>query len=76
MFGIHRNGPCYKWIVLFKGQFYKGIIGNDHSCHGHFPIKIPLNNSMVKIYGSYNMATLYPSLCYNEVCYKGSAPYM
>ena len=56
MFGIHRNGLCYKWIVLFKGQFYKGSIGKLPFL-GHFP----------------NMTVLYPNLCYNEVCDKGTA---
>ena len=31
---------------------------------------------MVKTFGSYNMTLLlYPDPCYNEVCYKGTAPY-
>ena len=36
-------------------------------------------NSFVKFhgkkFGSHNMTVLYPNLCYNKVCYKGSALY-
>ena len=42
--------------------------------HGHFPII-----RFVKIHGkqfeSHNMAVLYQNVCYNEVCYKGTAMY-
>ena len=30
---------------------------------------------MVKQFGSHNMTVLYPNLCSNEVCYKGTALY-
>ena len=37
-------------------------------------------NSFVKLYGgkngSHNMTMLYPNLCYNEVCYKGTALFL
>ena len=44
-----------------KGQFYKRFI----------------SNSIVKFHGNkiweLNVIVLYPNLCYNEVCYKGTA---
>ena len=45
--------------------------------HGHNPI-IPLQNSMVKKFGSHNMTLLHVHriLCYNEVCYNGTALYV
>ena len=33
---------------------------------------IPLLNSMVEKFGSYNMNMLYPNPCYNDACYKGT----
>ena len=56
---------------VIKGQFYKGITGNDHGFHGHFSI-IPLLNSMLNN-GIHKMAMLYPNPCYNKVCYKRTA---
>ena len=26
VFRVHRNGPCYKWTMYIKEQFYKRII--------------------------------------------------
>ena len=55
---------------VIKGQFYKGIIGISF-----FPY-----NSFEKFHGkkigSHSMTVLYPNLCYNEVCYKGTALYL
>ena len=33
-------------------------------------------NSMVKKIWSYNMTLLYTNLCYNDVCFKGTALYL
>ena len=37
---------------------------------------IPLENSIVKKFGSHIMTVFCPNLCYNEVCYKGTAMYL
>ena len=37
---------------------------------------ILFGNSKLKISGSHKMTLLYPNLCYNEVCYKGTALYL
>ena len=59
---------CVISDLCYKGKFYRGII------HGHFSI-IPLQNAMVKQFGSHNMGMLYPILCYKEVFCKGIALY-
>ena len=41
----------------------------------HFPI-IPLENIMVKKLRSHNMNVLNSNLCYNKVCYKGTAQHL
>ena len=46
MFGVYRNGLCYKGIIL-QWNYRKMTI----SFHGHFPI-VSLNNSMVKRFWS------------------------
>ena len=35
-----------------------------------------MKNSMLKKFGSHNMTVLNPNLCYNDVCYKGTALYI
>ena len=37
---------------------------------------IPFGNSKLKISGSHEMTMLYSNLCYNEVCYIGTALYL
>ena len=56
------SGPCD-----VMEQFYKGIIGK-WPFYGHFAV-IPLK------FGKNIMSVLYPNLCYNEVCHKGTALY-
>ena len=80
-----RN-PAVRQIV--KIQFSPFImlrlaaIGMDHFKVNHVKMTIKLSfsyntfiNSMVKKFGSQNMTYIhyYPNLCYNELCYKGTA---
>ena len=91
MFWVHRKlGMDWVLSKLcIKGQFYKGILGKCpfYSYFLIIPCKIrkmiilwsftiiPLQNSMVKKFGSHSMTLLYPDLCYNKACYKGTALY-
>ena len=65
---IWRPEPCYKGTILLR-------------YYGNITILWSFSyNSFVKLhgkkFGSHNMTLLYPNLCYNEVCYKGTALYM
>ena len=57
---------------VIKGHFVKGLQENDH-------LMVIFHNFFVKfhgkIFGSHNIAVLYPNLYYNKVCYKGISVY-
>ena len=65
--GVDRviSEPCYKGTIL-QMNYRKMTISWSFSY-----------NSFVKFHGkkigSHNMTELYPNLCYNEVCYEGTA---
>ena len=55
---------------FYKMKYRKMIILWSFSYNSF--IKFPWE----KKFGNHNMAVLYPNLCYNEVCYKGTALYL
>ena len=73
--GLYQAGPnlasyAWTWDMCFCVE----LPPSDHS--DHFPI-IPLKNSLVKMFGSHNMTTLYPNSHYNKGIFiiKGTALY-
>ena len=73
MFGSIQEWTLLKVNCVIKGQFQKEIIGK-------WPFMVIFCNFVVKFHGkkigSQNMIMLYPNLCYNKVCYKGTSLYM
>ena len=63
-FGAYRNGSCYKGTILHRNYRKMTILWSFSY------------NSIVKFHGQKIgslMTVLYPNMCYNEVCCKGTA---
>ena len=67
MFGIHRNGTCYKFNQVIMGQFlprnYREMTISFVKFHGK-KIWEPQHNSAIS------------NPCYNKVCYKSIGLYL
>ena len=56
---------------------YKGtILQRNYRKNVHFSLSFShssLKNSRINKFGSHNITVVYPNLCYNKMCYKGTA---
>ena len=64
MYGVHRNGQCYKGTISQR-NYRKMTIQWSFSYDSFVKFH-------AKKFGSHNITVLYPNLCYNKVCYKGT----